>query len=341
MEESKRKKKRAAKEREKFEVGDEEVETRGAEEAKQGNKKRNIDDLENEKTKYKEQKEKRKKNAYRAGNNVEKISEERQENKDEKKEKKKGKDKLIGNNMEENSEIEDKKKSKKKEKYSEKNTEIISDKSQEIEEDYQEKKRKRKKKKEDENVENEETENKKKKMENFNEDLDIFVDKTKKKKSKKSKIKEESKVLSFINDMREGFKNVTVDENGDLDDDTTSKFQEKREEKIRKGDKDPYSSKNEAPGDDKATLKTKKKEKRKKTEIKSAESENSDASDKKNSGDEALLYLKMWKEDRANWAFKKVRQVWLLKHMFDKSKVSKRVKMIFGQFFMRKSTVYF
>ena len=35
----------------------------------------------------------------------------------------------------------------------------------------------------------------------------------------------------------------------------------------------------------------------------------------------SLDYLRQWKNDREHWKFLKVRQVWLLKHMFHKSKV--------------------
>ncbi|XP_001640503.2 DEAD-box ATP-dependent RNA helicase 42 [Nematostella vectensis] len=40
-----------------------------------------------------------------------------------------------------------------------------------------------------------------------------------------------------------------------------------------------------------------------------------------NAGMAALSYLKMWNSNRKQWSFKKVRQVWLLKHMYDPSKV--------------------
>ena len=35
----------------------------------------------------------------------------------------------------------------------------------------------------------------------------------------------------------------------------------------------------------------------------------------------AVEYLIQWKKDRSNWTFKKLRQVWLLKNMYDKTKV--------------------
>eukprot|EP00117_Sycon_ciliatum_P036657 scpid81864/ scgid27561/ Uncharacterized protein C7orf50 homolog len=47
---------------------------------------------------------------------------------------------------------------------------------------------------------------------------------------------------------------------------------------------------------------------------------------KKNQGSAAQMaveYLRQWQEDKKNWSFRKVRQVWLLQHMYDKNKVSK------------------
>lgn len=37
--------------------------------------------------------------------------------------------------------------------------------------------------------------------------------------------------------------------------------------------------------------------------------------------DQALLYLNKWKNERQSWSFKKVRQVWLMKHMYDSEQV--------------------
>jgi len=36
----------------------------------------------------------------------------------------------------------------------------------------------------------------------------------------------------------------------------------------------------------------------------------------------SLEYLKRWKESRSDWSFQKVRQIWLLKHMYDLQLVS-------------------
>lgn len=33
----------------------------------------------------------------------------------------------------------------------------------------------------------------------------------------------------------------------------------------------------------------------------------------------ALVYLKLWKNDKKNWSFKKIQQVWLLKHLYNDS----------------------
>ncbi|KXJ16869.1 uncharacterized protein C7orf50 homolog [Exaiptasia diaphana] len=45
--------------------------------------------------------------------------------------------------------------------------------------------------------------------------------------------------------------------------------------------------------------------------------------------EQALLYLKTWKKNRSEWTFKKVRQVWLLKNMFNQTKVpDKKFKVL-------------
>ncbi|XP_060696796.1 uncharacterized protein C7orf50 homolog [Hemiscyllium ocellatum] len=38
--------------------------------------------------------------------------------------------------------------------------------------------------------------------------------------------------------------------------------------------------------------------------------------------DLALKYLKSWSKERKNWKFQKTRQTWLLKHMYDRTKIS-------------------
>ena len=38
-------------------------------------------------------------------------------------------------------------------------------------------------------------------------------------------------------------------------------------------------------------------------------------------GDLSVDYLNLWKNDKKNWKFQKVRQTWLLQHMYDLEKV--------------------
>jgi len=39
----------------------------------------------------------------------------------------------------------------------------------------------------------------------------------------------------------------------------------------------------------------------------------------------AEVYLKLWRDNRAAWKFSKATQIWLLKHMFDRKKLSKNI----------------
>ncbi|KAL2078270.1 hypothetical protein ACEWY4_025955 [Coilia grayii] len=62
----------------------------------------------------------------------------------------------------------------------------------------------------------------------------------------------------------------------------------------------------------------KKEEKRRKKEEGIGEEKQEDQS---KAAERALEYLKCWSETRAEWRFKKIRQTWLLQHMYDAEKV--------------------
>lgn len=69
-------------------------------------------------------------------------------------------------------------------------------------------------------------------------------------------------------------------------------------------------------------IKTKSSKKHKKTK-KELPSDGDDVdSDKESVDSMCLTYLRMWKQNRDQWAFKKVRQVWLLQNMYSCDRVS-------------------
>ena len=50
--------------------------------------------------------------------------------------------------------------------------------------------------------------------------------------------------------------------------------------------------------------------------------ENKDNTNEKSAKELAIMYLKQWKKHRDEWKFQKVRQVWLLTHMYDSNMVN-------------------
>lgn len=75
---------------------------------------------------------------------------------------------------------------------------------------------------------------------------------------------------------------------------------------------------------DEETKKKKTKSKKKKKQLAQQISESNDddkAPAEKIAQSQSLLYLKTWKEQRDAWSFQKVRQVWLLKHMYKEDEV--------------------
>ncbi|PSN56986.1 hypothetical protein C0J52_04244 [Blattella germanica] len=63
-------------------------------------------------------------------------------------------------------------------------------------------------------------------------------------------------------------------------------------------------------------------EKKKKKKKKSHKNKNNQISNKKDDDkDKCIDYLKKWQKDKNNWKFEKLKQIWLLKHMFDSENV--------------------
>lgn len=89
------------------------------------------------------------------------------------------------------------------------------------------------------------------------------------------------------------------------------------EEKDKAGDEFGDSPSNDAEVKRSPKSKKKKKKKLKKQDIEQS------TPDPEQKGDKlASEYLKQWSDDRKNWKFQKVRQVWLLKHMYNQDQVS-------------------
>ncbi|XP_023933636.1 uncharacterized protein C7orf50 homolog [Lingula anatina] len=69
------------------------------------------------------------------------------------------------------------------------------------------------------------------------------------------------------------------------------------------------------------TITEKKKKKKEKKKVSSETDKVVGDSEKTSARDLALEYLKKWHENRKQWSFQKVRQVWILQHMYDTQKV--------------------
>lgn len=64
--------------------------------------------------------------------------------------------------------------------------------------------------------------------------------------------------------------------------------------------------------------------KKKKRPKEKQEKPDDDEPEKPSAKDLALSYLKLWKKHRSSWSFKKVRQVWLIKHLYDPESIKKK-----------------
>jgi hypothetical protein len=66
--------------------------------------------------------------------------------------------------------------------------------------------------------------------------------------------------------------------------------------------------------------------KRKKKQNKTKKTKKMQAVQKSDENKEKCIsYLKRWHEDRQNWKFEKLRQIWLLRNMLDPLKVSRKI----------------
>ncbi|KAL5018847.1 hypothetical protein ScPMuIL_004569 [Solemya velum] len=75
--------------------------------------------------------------------------------------------------------------------------------------------------------------------------------------------------------------------------------------------------------EEQALLDAKKKKKEKKKKKAEEKKNKKELDEKKESAKTpALEYLKQWKSDRKNWKFQKVRQVWVLQHMYDDAQIT-------------------
>lgn len=90
-------------------------------------------------------------------------------------------------------------------------------------------------------------------------------------------------------------------------------------------DEEKYEAADESvdnPGNDAETNRSPKGKKKKKKKLKEQDNEQS-TPDSEQKGDKlASEYLKQWSNDRKTWKFQKVRQVWLLKHMYIQDQVT-------------------
>ncbi|XP_021374463.1 uncharacterized protein C7orf50 homolog [Mizuhopecten yessoensis] len=110
----------------------------------------------------------------------------------------------------------------------------------------------------------------------------------------------------------------------DSETDKTEKDSSQRKKKKKKKQKEDIPdllTEGELDNSEQDTVVPKKKKKKKNKE-KEEEDKPSGSEDTSISAQTAAInYLKTWSEDIASWKFQKVRQVWLLQHLYDESKV--------------------
>ncbi|CAH1793780.1 unnamed protein product [Owenia fusiformis] len=136
-------------------------------------------------------------------------------------------------------------------------------------------------------------------METESKKLAIDNDPTKEDISKKKRPKQENEELSETTNK----KTKTIDESSELDNDS---IQKDKETVIKSK---PVKSK---------------KKKHKKSKVRNNSFDETELQGEKEKPDVqklCLQYLKEWKTNKEKWSFQKVRQVWLLKHMYDVEKI--------------------
>lgn len=110
-------------------------------------------------------------------------------------------------------------------------------------------------------------------------------------------------------------------ESKEIDNTQTPVKKKKKRQVNEKTDKASDES-GDNPGNDSEVKKSPKSKKKKKKKLKEQDNEQS-TPDPEQKGDKlASEYLKQWSDDRKNWKFQKVRQVWLLKHMYKQDQVT-------------------
>lgn len=110
-------------------------------------------------------------------------------------------------------------------------------------------------------------------------------------------------------------------ESKEIDNTQTPVKKKKKRQVNEKTDKASDES-GDNPGNDSEVKKSPKSKKKKKKKLKEQDNEQT-TPDPEQKGDKlASEYLKQWSDDRKNWKFQKVRQVWLLKHMYKQDQVT-------------------
>lgn len=150
-------------------------------------------------------------------------------------------------------------------------------------------------------------------------------------KSKKKKKKLVKETEEINKDMKEDSPHTDAKDN-DLNAETVAATTEPKTKDNKNTENDKNDNSLDATNKDVEDImkevsvnkKKKKKEKNKKTKpCVTADSEKTETEDNKKSSKElAIAYLKLWKKNREEWKFQKVRQVWLLSNMLDSEMVS-------------------
>lgn len=144
---------------------------------------------------------------------------------------------------------------------------------------------------------------------------------TTKSKKKKKKLKE-----SENDAVEESSVNVAIEASGDKPDDADQKKtpqSKKKKKKLVQKESENDSAEDSGDKIDDAEVKKTPKSKKKKKKEKNVNENDQPTLDPEQKADKlASEYLKQWSSDRKSWKFQKVRQVWLLKHMYNSEQVS-------------------
>lgn len=138
----------------------------------------------------------------------------------------------------------------------------------------------------------------------------------------KEKTKNSSPDVKRVKKKKPKEENISAEEKEDNSEDDTGIPKKKRKKKnvsftetfTGKGSEDDENDNKEE-----TRVPKKKKDKKKKKDGKATEEGSDDTSISAQTA--SINYLKTWSDDNANWKFQKVRQVWLLQHMYDDSKI--------------------